>query len=906
MPLFILQGFAQTVVITNPTNPWTVPAGVTSIKVEVWGGGGGGGGCNSALGTSYGSGGGGGAYNVSTFPVSSGQTYTILIGAGGTGSSDANGKDGTASSVSGPGGSVSANPGSGGARRGGLAGTGATGGFNNGGNGGRANSNGAGGGGGAGNAPPSGTGNGGDGSNTAAGSAGAGALPGGAGGAYRNSNGTGKAGEAPGGGGGGGYQIFFNGRKAGGTGASGQVVITYTTETGTTITGFSPVSACSASGQSVIISGTNFTGATAVTFYSGQPALFTVNSATQITANLPAGATAGPISVATPLGTGTSSSSFTVDAISAAPDVGTITNLTCTVATGSVVLNGLPTTGTWTLIRNPGDITTSGTGTSTTVTGLVAGTYNFTVTSAQGCISPPSADVVITPQPSSPTPPVVGAITQPTCAISTGGVSLSGLPSTGNWTLTRTPGGVTVSGSGSTTTVSTLPSGTYTFAVTNSTGCVSSPSGSVLINAQPSIPPAPTVGTITPPSCTLATGIVLLSGLPATGTWTLIRYPGTISTTGTGTSTTLSGLPTGTYNYTVTTVDGCLSVPSANVVLPAQPPTPAAPVVGTITQPTLAVPSGSVLLSGLPSPGAWIITLLPGALKTPGSGTSETIANLEGGVFIFTVTNSSGCTSLESTQVVISTPNVPVLVITDPSPVCSPSTVDITSSLISAGSTPGLTFSYWTDLQATIPYSTPTSATVGTYFIKGTTASGYFDIKPVVVTIGTLPVPNAGADQTLGYQFSTTLDAILSPNETGIWSLLSGTGKFSNSSDPKSSISDLSMGENLLLWSVKTAVCPEVYDTVKIFVENLIIPTLITPNMDGRNDYFVINGLTTLGKTEVYIFDRRGVQVYKNLDYHNSWDGVDYNKNPLPDNTYFYVIKTANGKSLSGYVVIRR
>ena len=33
---FVPQGFAQ-VVVTNPTSPWTVPAGVTSIKVEVWG-----------------------------------------------------------------------------------------------------------------------------------------------------------------------------------------------------------------------------------------------------------------------------------------------------------------------------------------------------------------------------------------------------------------------------------------------------------------------------------------------------------------------------------------------------------------------------------------------------------------------------------------------------------------------------------------------------------------------------------------------------------------------------------------------------------------------------------------------------------------------------------------------------
>ena len=46
--------------------------------------------------------------------------------------------------------------------------------------------------------------------------------------------------------------------------------------------------------------------------------------------------------------------------------------------------------------------------------------------------------------------------------------------------------------------------------------------------------------------------------------------------------------------------------------------------------------------------------------------------------------------------------------------------------------------------------------------------------------------------------------------------------------------------------------------------------------------------------------------VYKNMNYNNSWNGIDYNKNPLPDDTYFYVIKSSNGKSLSGYIVIRR
>ena len=88
-----------------------------------------------------------------------------------------------------------------------------------------------------------------------------------------------------------------------------------------------------------------------------------------------------------------------------APIVGTITQPSCVTSTGSVVLSGLPTTGTWTI--NPGGIT--GTGASTTVTGLLAGaTYNFTVTSAT-CVSAPSANVVINAIPNPPTGATAGS-----------------------------------------------------------------------------------------------------------------------------------------------------------------------------------------------------------------------------------------------------------------------------------------------------------------------------------------------------------------------------------------------------------------------------------------------------------------------------------------------------------------
>ena len=233
---YTLQSVAQVVVLTNPTSPWTVPAYVTSLKVEVWGGGGGGGGASSGgtSGQRAGSGGGGGAYNVSTFTVVPAQTYTITKGTGGLGQVGNNAitgaNSGTASTVTGTGGTVTANPGTAGVANNGAIGAGGTGGVYDGGNGGPGingtTGNGGGGGGGAGNA-----GDGGNGTNTSSGLGGIGnpnnaPYIGGNGGAHKTTNGIGNAGSTPGGGGGGGRG--GGGTTAtGGAGAAGQIVFTY-------------------------------------------------------------------------------------------------------------------------------------------------------------------------------------------------------------------------------------------------------------------------------------------------------------------------------------------------------------------------------------------------------------------------------------------------------------------------------------------------------------------------------------------------------------------------------------------------------------------------------------------------------------------------------------------------------
>jgi len=77
-----------------------------------------------------------------------------------------------------------------------------------------------------------------------------------------------------------------------------------------TITSFSPTSG--GTGTSVTITGTNFTGTTAVKFNGQSATTFTVVSSTSITATVPNCSSTGTISVTNASGTGTSSGTFTV------------------------------------------------------------------------------------------------------------------------------------------------------------------------------------------------------------------------------------------------------------------------------------------------------------------------------------------------------------------------------------------------------------------------------------------------------------------------------------------------------------------------------------------------------------------------------------------------------------------
>jgi len=90
------------------------------------------------------------------------------------------------------------------------------------------------------------------------------------------------------------------------------------------ISSFSPASG--AAGTSVKITGSNFSGVTAVRFNGSPSTSYTVNSLTQITVIVPGAATSGKISVSNVFGTGTSATDFVVVPIVLSEDFATLTS----------------------------------------------------------------------------------------------------------------------------------------------------------------------------------------------------------------------------------------------------------------------------------------------------------------------------------------------------------------------------------------------------------------------------------------------------------------------------------------------------------------------------------------------------------------------------------------------------
>lgn len=83
-------------------------------------------------------------------------------------------------------------------------------------------------------------------------------------------------------------------------------------------------------------------------------------------------------------------------------------------------------------------------------------------------------------------------------------------------------------------------------------------------------------------------------------------------------------------------------------------------------------------------------------------------------------------------------------------------------------------------------------------------------------------------------------------------------------------------------------------------------PEVITPNGDGYNDRWVIEGLEGFPENQLKIYDRAGREVYRAAPYQNDWDGHSRSGDILPAGAYFYKISGISETVISGMVSIVR
>ena len=88
---------------------------------------------------------------------------------------------------------------------------------------------------------------------------------------------------------------------------------------------------------------------------------------------------------------------------------------------------------------------------------------------------------------------------------------------------------------------------------------------------------------------------------------------------------------------------------------------------------------------------------------------------------------------------------------------------------------------------------------------------------------------------------------------------------------------------------------------------DLVVYNGISPNGDGINDSFRIDGIENYPGNKVNIYNRWGNRVFHMDGYKNEWTGTWSDDRILPDGTYIYIVDLGDGSSLlKGYIEIRR
>ncbi len=398
-----------------------------------------------------------------------------------------------------------------------------------------------------------------------------------------------------------------------------------------------------------------------------------------------------------------------------APTASATTQPTCAVPTGTIVVTApLGATLTYSI---------DGTNYQASPTFNLVGPGNYNVTVQDGGVACTSTatQVIINGAPGGPAAPTASATTQPTCAVPTGTIVVTAPLGA---TLTYSIDGTNYQAS---PTFNLVAPGNYNVTVQDGGTCTSGAT-QVILNT-PATPAAPTASATTQPTCAVPTGtIVVTAPLGATLTYS-------IDGTNYQASTTFTAVAPGNYNVTVQ--DGGVSCTSTatQVIINGAPGGPAAPTASATTQPTCAVPTGTITVTA--PLGAGLTYSIDGIIYQA----SPTFNLVAPGTYNVTVTGVGGCISGATVVTVNTAPGAPVAptVSATLQPTCAVPTGTIT---VTAPTGAGLTYSIdgttYTNTTGTFTLVAP-----GTYDVTVEDAGGCISAATQVIINGAPGAPAA-------------------------------------------------------------------------------------------------------------------------------------------------------------------
>jgi gliding motility-associated-like protein len=461
------------------------------------------------------------------------------------------------------------------------------------------------------------------------------------------------------------------------------------------------------------------------------------------------------------------------------------------------------------------------------------GTYTITVKDDAQCSV--SQQVIVTSV-ALPTNASAGP-NQEVCETST---ALEGnVPTIGTGTWTLISGSGTIQNANSpTSNVTGLAIGENVFrwAILNGASCLSD--DTVTVNRLP-FPTTSIAGDDQQICDTLAS---LSANVPTVGTglWSLVSGSGTL-TDATAASTTVTNLGAG-INVFRWTISNGICTPSADDVTIERFAPPSIADAGDDQQ---ICATSTQLSATVPSIGTGLWTLVSGnATISSNTSASSGISGLSPGSVTLRWTVSNGTCPVSEDEVTIQIDEAP-----------SPASVGADVQVCSADGNllaiaPTIGTGLWTIsaggatiTDATSLTSEVTNLSTGLNTFIWTVSNG--TCPPSTATFGIQrdappSIADAGLDQQI-CATSATLSATAPTVGTGIWSLVSGSGTFSNNASASSAVSDLSLGENVFEWTVSSGVCP--VSTAQVTIQSDEVPS----NVNAGENQSICSDQTTLG-----------------------------------------------------------